>query len=573
MFLIAARSYANPCTVAISLNTSGTILFFPATTEGSSFHVNTGANGAGTSCHWTVTAPSFISLLPGGGGGGSSFDFSVNFTVFSNPDLAARNATIQATQTEDSTTAPFTISQAASGGTFNISSVSPSSQAVSPGTNANYTITISRTAPFAGAVSLSSTFPGVSFSPAVVPAGSTTSAMTVSTTTASAPGTFAIPITAVNGSVVRNTSASLTVNLGAERSIVTATNPVANTMEVEYIANDAHVHQFSYNGAWSKSDLSAITGAANASLTGGIKAINNTIANTMEIHYIGADQHVHTLWYDGSWHTADLSFMTGAPNAALNSSVTAAMDPIGNTEDVEYIGTDSHVHQLWYNGLWHTTDLTNASGAAANADSSSGINTILNTVANAMEVHYIGTDHHVYSLWFQLDGGGVWHESDLTLQASGPLAASPSPITSSVDPLAGTVDLEFISADHHVQQLWYNGLWHPNDLTTATSADPNADNNGGIHTLFNTIANSMEVHYIGTNQHVYALWYNGAWHESDLTLISGALTPTPGSQVTSAADPIASTEDMEYVGAGNLHVYQLFYNGTWHPVDLTALVP
>jgi hypothetical protein len=348
-------------------------------------------------------------------------------------------------------------------------------------------------------------------------------------------------------------------------------------MGVEFIGSDAHVHQFSYNGAWSKSDLSAITGAANASLTGGIKAINNTIANTMEIHYIGADQDVHTLWYDGTWHTADLSFMTGAPNAASNSSITAFMDPIANTEDVDYIGTNQHVYELWYNGTWHAADLTILSGATANADSSSGINTLLNTVANAMEVHYIGTDHHVYSLWFQLGGGGVWHESDLTLLAGGPLAASPSSLTSAVDTIAGTVELEFISADHHVQQLWYNGLWHPNDLTTATSADPNADNTAGIHTLLNTIANSMEVHYIGTNQHVYALWFplggGGVWHESDLTLLSGALTPVVASPLTSAADPVASTEDMEYVGAGNLHVYQLFYNGTWHPVDLTATVP
>ncbi len=356
----------------------------------------------------------------------------------------------------------------------------------------------------------------------------------------------------------------------APLALTTAVNPVANTMDVDFIGADGHVHLFWYNGIWNKADLSALTGAQNASSTGGIKAIFNSIANTMEVHYIGSDQHVHTLWYNGTWHTTDLTASTGAPNAASNTSVTASMDSIANTEDVEYIGTDNHVHQLWYNGLWHTTDLTVASGAAANADSRSGINTLMNAIANAMEVHYIGTDHHIYSLFFPLGGGGAWHEVDHTTLEGAPLANTGSPLTSAADTIASTEDLEYVGTDQHIHQLWYNGLWHNNDLTVASGA-ANLASNGGLHTLVNSIANTMEVHYVGTDQHVYALWYNGAWHSADLTATTGAPPAIAASSLTSSVDTVGNTVDVEYVGADQ-HIHQLWYNGLWHTTDLTATV-
>jgi hypothetical protein len=288
----------------------------------------------------------------------------------------------------------------------------------------------------------------------------------------------------------------------------------------------------------------------------------------MEVHYVGADQHVHTLWYNGTWHHTDLTATTGGALAASNTSITGAMDPIANTEDVEYIGTDQHVHEFWYNGTWHTSDITIASGAAPNADSSSGINTLMNTIANAMEVHYIGTDHHVYSLWYPLGGGGAWHAVDHTINDGAPLAGSGSPLTSAADTIAGTEDLEYVGANQHVYILWYNGLWHPDDLTVASGA-ANLASNGGLHTLVNTIANTMEVDYVGTDQHVYGFWYNGIWHSTDLTITTGAPAAVAASPLTSAADTVAGTIDLVFVGT-DLHVHQLWYNGLWHNTDLTA---
>ncbi|MBZ5504323.1 MAG: hypothetical protein LAO78_02450 [Acidobacteriia bacterium] len=243
--------------------------------------------------------------------------------------------------------------------------------------------------------------------------------------------------------------------------LTTAVNPVRNTMDVNYIGGDAHVHQLWYDSTWNKSDLSSLTGAPDASLTSGIKTAVNSNAGSMEVYYIGTDQHVHALWFDGAWHTADLTATTGALNAIAGSPLTVLHDPLANTMELEYIGTDQHVHLLFYDGLWHTEDLTAMTGAL-NAAANSGLASEVNTIGNSVEVHYIGTDQHIHTLWYN----GTWHVADLTAITGAPNAVSGSPLTAVVDTITNTVEVEYVGADEHVHQLWYNGLWHTADLTT-----------------------------------------------------------------------------------------------------------
>jgi hypothetical protein len=141
------------------------------------------------------------------------------------------------------------------------------------------------------------------------------------------------------------------------------------------------------------------------------------------------------------------------------------MDSIATTEDLVYIGSN-HVYELWYNGLWHPADLTTASGAPANADSTSGIRVMMNTIANATEANYIGTDHNVYSLRYPLGGGGVWNPTNLTTTLGTTPATAGSPLTSGLNTVANTFDVEFVGIDQHVYRFWFNGTWHITDLTT-----------------------------------------------------------------------------------------------------------
>jgi len=337
-------------------------------------------------------------------------------------------------------------------------------------------------------------------------------------------------------------------------------------MDVAYIGTDQHVHELLYNGAWFRNDLTLSAGAPNAASNASLAAAANTFANTMEVDYIGTDQHVHQLWYNGFWHTQDLSAIAGAPNAAAGSLLTTAADSIGNTMDVEYIGTDRHVHQLWYNGgFWRHTDLTATTGAA-NANGNAGLVTSVNTFANTMEVDYIASDQHVHQLWYN----GFWHTQDLSAIAAAPKAASDSPLTSAADSVGNTMDVEYVGTDHHVHQLWYSGgFWWHNDLTATTGA-PAAASGAGLKTIVNTFANTMEVDYIGTDQHVHQFWYDGTWFTQDLSAVAGAPPASANSPLTSAVDPIGNTVDIEYVGTDQ-HVHQLYYSGGfWRTTDLTV---
>jgi hypothetical protein len=84
---------------------------------------------------------------------------------------------------------------------------------------------------------------------------------------------------------------------------------------------------------------------------------------TQHVNYLGADGHVHELWWDtNGWHAADLTAATGAP-AAAGRPAGYVFDNQG-TQHVNYRGTDGHVHELWWDASgWHAADLTAATGA------------------------------------------------------------------------------------------------------------------------------------------------------------------------------------------------------------------
>jgi hypothetical protein len=375
----------------------------------------------------------------------------------------------------------------------------------------------------------------------------------------------------LNGTLLISTgqaSSSVSVTVDPPSAVLlggltTAVDPVANTVDVEYVSGDGDVQQLWFNGTWHKTDLSALTGSPSASSTGGIKTAFDSVSGTMEVHYIGTDQHVHTLWYNGTWHTTDLTTTTGALNAISGSPLTVTRDTLFNTQDVHYIGTDQHVHLLWYDGSWHTEDLSAMAGAP-NAASNSRLAADFNTLANTVEVHYLGTDQHIHSFWYN----GTWHTTDLMTTTGALNAVAGSPITSMHDTLFNTQDIHYIGTDQHVHLLWYDGLWHTEDLSAMAGA-LNAASGSPLASDFNTLANTPEVHYLASDQHIHSFWYNGTWHTTDLMFTTGATDAVAGSPLTSAVDTIANTVDLEYVGTDR-HVRQLWYNGTWHTTDLTA---
>ena len=83
--------------------------------------------------------------------------------------------------------------------------------------------------------------------------------------------------------------------------------------------------------------------------------------NQQHVNFIGTDNHVHELFFDGtSWHDNDLTHLAHAqfdpaPGSALDGYQTPGQ------QHVNYIGTDNHVHELFFDGTsWHDNNLTAA---------------------------------------------------------------------------------------------------------------------------------------------------------------------------------------------------------------------
>jgi hypothetical protein len=357
---------------------------------------------------------------------------------------------------------------------------------------------------------------------------------------------------------------------------VGAGNLKVNYLGAQMDGGEPHVWQLTGNNStntWAQgNDLSRDAQAPDSSAA----AIASMLArdydqffNNVEIYYIGADSHIHQLFSDstGGWHTQDLTSATSAVNAATASPLVSLYDSIANSIDVYFLGSDQHIHELWWSGKWYTVDVTTSAGAGS-ASVGSSITAIVNNQAHTLEVDYVGANQHIYELWWN----GTWHTNDLTGITSAPLPDPGSPLASVFDQVANQDELYYVGADRHVHQLWFYGNWHTTDISLAVGA-LNAGPRAGLTALANTIGNSLEVDYVATDQHVHQLWYGaGAWHQNDLTAMSGAPVAGIGTALVSLIDPGASHSEI-YFFVGERHVYELWYNGNghWYGTDVSAL--
>jgi hypothetical protein len=322
------------------------------------------------------------------------------------------------------------------------------------------------------------------------------------------------------------------------------------------------VHQVWWNGIWHTFDVTAATGARNAAAGSALVRQIDTILNHLEVYYIGSNQHVYQLWWNGTWHFADVSALAGAPNAAAGTAL--AVMTIDRDVEIYYLGSNQHVYQLQWNGTWHSADVTAFAGAP-NAAAGTPLASQVDTVTNTIEVYYLGSNQHVYQLWWN----GVWHTADLTVFTGAPNAAAGSPLVSQIDTILNHPEVYYLGSNQHVYQLWWNGTWHFADVTALAGA-PNAAAGTALASQVDTVTNTIEVYYLGPNQNVYQLWWNGVWHTADLTVFTGAPNAAAGSPLVSQIDTILDHPEVYYIGS-NQHVYQLWWNGTWHTADITIL--
>jgi hypothetical protein len=252
--------------------------------------------------------------------------------------------------------------------------------------------------------------------------------------------------------------------------------------------------------------------------------------------------------------------------------------------DVVYIGTNQHVYQLSLNAVtaaWSNQDLTALTGNTL-AASGSALAAIQGLVNFSRHIIYLGTNAHVYQLWFNAPAGS-WTNQDLTAGTGNTLAASGSALAQFFDSFGGQ-HVVYLGRNQHVYQLYWNdatGAWSNQDLTAATGntlAASGSSLTAFLGRIFSKNRDSEDVIYLGANGHVYQLWFNpssASWTNQDLTAFPptmGALAGA-GSAITGFVDPniLAGGEHAFYLGT-NQHLYQLYHDlgaGTWSNQDLT----
>lgn len=121
----------------------------------------------------------------------------------------------------------------------------------------------------------------------------------------------------------------------------------------------------------------------------------------------------------------------------------------------------------------------------------------------------------------------------------------------------------------HVHHLSYNNSnWQDQDLTVLThGAIGNSDD--GIAAFYTTPNQQFHVFFVDTNLHVNQLYYNGtSWSDQDLTAQTGG----PGAYAANVSGfAIGNLQYVFYLGIGQ-HIHELSYNNSdWTDQDITTL--
>lgn len=300
----------------------------------------------------------------------------------------------------------------------------------------------------------------------------------------------------------------------AAASNVSAYIRTDNTSAIVYRTTSNHIEELRRNGtSWVAGDLSAPTNATAA--TGNPAAYPRSDGYSVVV-YRGTNNHIFELALppgSSTWQVADLSTVTGAPNAAS--------DPVGyvradGTNTVVYRSVnDGHIRQLSLisNG-WQAADLT----ALTNAHAAAGVPRPYSRSDGFSAVVYRGTDDHIYELRLP-PGSSTWQVGDLTALTSAPAATGdPSPYTR-LD-IWNTVIFRG-SSNNHIYELGLapgSSTWQVHDLTSIAGAPVAADTPSG----FVRDDGASTIHFRTSDNHIHELYLiGGSWGTSDLTSLAG----------------------------------------------------
>jgi len=222
----------------------------------------------------------------------------------------------------------------------------------------------------------------------------------------------------------------------------------------------------------------------------------------------------------------------------------------------------SHRPGGWPASTWQSTDLTAA--AAAPAAVIAGLTGFVFEAQRTQHViYYSAPDNHVRELWWDANGR---HANDLSATTQAP-AASGGTLAAFVFDTQGSEHVLYVGSDRHVYEMFWDKTWQLADLTAATRAP--AACGVALAGYVSQMQGSEHVLYLGYDHHLYEMWWDGAWHLSDLTAATGA----PSADADALAGYMFESEGTEhvvYAGPAG-HIYEMWWTPDgWHYSDLTA---
>jgi hypothetical protein len=227
------------------------------------------------------------------------------------------------------------------------------------------------------------------------------------------------------------------------------------SQRVVYQARDRHIHELRNAGnGWRDSDLSAATGAPLCAVTSAPTGYSFEDQHTAHVLVHTDAGHIVEYWADASaWHWGDLTAATGAPAVSDAETVNGYVFRGQGTQHVIYVGVDAHVHELWWSTTgWRHNDLTGATGAinAISGTSPAGyaFESGLFQPAATQHVFFVGTDQHIHELWWDATG---WHVNDIAARVGAPAAVGDAVGFVEVD--QGSQNIFYLSDAHEIIEL------------------------------------------------------------------------------------------------------------------------
>jgi hypothetical protein len=354
------------------------------------------------------------------------------------------------------------------------------------------------------------------------------------------------------------------------------------TRHVFYLDSGGHVHQFySTASGWGDVDVTALTNAPVAVSGSALTSSFDHTTNYAHAYYLTTNHHVYELYGTGTtWISDDATSLAGAPVAVSGSALTSFIDNIqGSTPHVFFLGTNQNVYELYFTTGWHSDDPTSLAGAGGATAGSSLTSFLFSFLSNGvlftdLDVFYEANQQIDELVW--PGGGTAWISDDPTFLAHAPGAASGSAVTSFVDESNINQPVRhvfYLGTNTNVYELYDTTAWHSDDPTSLAGA-PVAVAGSALTGLIVTGIGDIGMHvmYLGTNHHVYALhWVSGsAWSYFDATAASHGVSAASGSALTSFQD-LAGGVRLYFLGT-NSHVYELYWqsDGTASETDLTV---